>query len=169
MEGLASLGLSLPTLIAQIVNFVILFGLLYLVAYKPIIRMLDERSRKIKESAEQAEAVKEQAASAEAEIKKQFEAAGKEGREAIARAVQTGEELKQKATGDAKQEAEVLLTRARTDIQQERDAAVNELRKEFANLTILAAEKVIDRSLDKETHRQLIDKVLEEDSTLKKG
>jgi len=169
MEGLASLGLSLPTLIAQIVNFVILFGLLYLVAYKPIMRMLDERSRKIKESAEQAEVMKEQAASAEEEIKKQLEAAGKEGREAIARALQTGEELKQKAAQDAKQAGEVLLTRARTDIQQERDAAVNELRREFADLTILAAEKVIDRSLDKEAHRQLIDKVLEEGSTPKKG
>ena len=168
MEGLASLGLSLPTLIAQIVNFVILFGLLYLVAYKPVMRMLDERSRKIKESAEQAEAMKEQVASAGEEIKKQFEAAGKEGREAIARAVQTGEELKQKATQDAKQAAEVLLTRARTDIQQERDAAVNELRREFADLTILAAEKVIDRSLDKEAHRQLIEKVLEESSALEK-
>ena len=168
MEGLASLGLSLPTLIAQIVNFVILFGLLYLVAYKPVMRMLDERSRKIKESAEQAEAMKEQVASAGEEIKKQFEAAGKEGREAIARAVQTGEELKQKATQDAKQAAEVLLTRARTDIQQERDAAVGELRREFADLTILAAEKVIDRSLDKEAHRQLIDKVLEESSALEK-
>jgi len=168
MEGLASLGLSLPTLIAQIVNFVILFGLLYLVAYKPIIRMLDERSRKIKESAEQAEAMKEQVAGAGEEIKKQFEAAGKEGREAIARAVQIGEELKQKAAQDAKQEAGVLLARARTDIQQERDAAVNELRREFADLTILAAEKVIDRSLDKEAHRQLIEKVLEESSALEK-
>ena len=50
MEGIESLGVSLPTLIAQIVNFVILFGLLYLVAYKPIMRMLDERSQKVKES-----------------------------------------------------------------------------------------------------------------------
>ena len=42
------------------------------------------------------------------------------------------------------------------------------MRREFADLTILAAGKVIDKSLDKEEHRQLIDKVLEESSTLKK-
>ena len=42
---MAELGINLPTLIAQIVNFIILFGLLYLVAYKPIMRMLDERSK----------------------------------------------------------------------------------------------------------------------------
>ena len=65
MGGLASLGISLPTLLAQIVNFIILFGLLYLVAYKPIMRMLDERSRKIKESMDQTEFIKEQAEYAE--------------------------------------------------------------------------------------------------------
>jgi len=82
MEGL---GINLPTLIAQIINFVILLGLLYLVAYKPIMRMLDERSRKVKESMEQTELIKQQAERAEEEVKKQIEAAGKEGQEIIAR------------------------------------------------------------------------------------
>ena len=167
MGGLADLGINLPTLVAQIVNFVVLFGLLYLVAYKPVMRMLDERSRKIKESMEQAEAVKEQTAGAEEEIKKQLEVAGREGQERIARAVKSGEEVKQKAQEEARQEAETLIVRARSDIKRERDEAITELRKEFADLTILAAEKVIDRSLDKKTHRHLIDKVLEESSTLK--
>ena len=168
MGGLAELGINLPTLVAQIINFVILFGLLYLVAYKPIMRMLDERSRKIKESVEQAEAMKEQTASAEEEIRKQLEAASREGQERIARAARSGEEIKQKAQGEARQEAETLIARARTDIHRERDEAIDELRKEFADLTILAAEKVIDRSLDKKAHRHLIDKVLEESPTLKK-
>ena len=165
MEGL---GISLPALLAQIVNFAILFGLLYLVAYKPIMKMLDERSRKIKECMEQTESIKEQAASAEEEIRKQLEAASREGQGRIARAVQIGEEVKQRAKQEAGQEAEVLIARARTEIQRERDEAIGELRKEFADLTILTAEKVIDRSLDKEAHRQLIDKVLEESSTLRK-
>ena len=101
MEGLAGLGISLPTLIAQIVNFVILFGLLYLVAYKPIMRMLDERSSKVKESMEQTEYIKEQAVHAEEETKRQIEAASKEGQEVIARAVRTGEEVRQQAQQDA--------------------------------------------------------------------
>ena len=166
MEGL---GISLPMLLAQIVNFLILLGLLYLVAYKPIMRMLDERSRKIKESMEQTEFIKEQAARAEEEFEKRIEAAAKEGQEVVARAAKTGEELRQKAQQQAKQEGEALINRARTEIQRERDGAIDELRKEFADLTILAAEKVIDRSLDKKAHRQLIDKVLEESTTLKKG
>ena len=165
MEGL---GISLPMLLAQIVNFLILLGLLYLVAYKPIMRMLDERSRKIKESMEQTEFIKEQAAQAEEEFEKRIEAAAKEGQEVVARAARTGEELRQKAQQQARQEGEALINRARTEIQRERDEAIDELRKEVADLTILTAEKVIDRSLDKKAHRQLIDKVLEESTTLKK-
>jgi len=168
MGGLADLGINLPVLLAQVVNVVILLGLLYLVAYKPIMRMLDERSRRIKESMEQVDSIKEQAARTEEEVKKQLEAASREGQERIARAVRVGEEVKQKAQQEARQEAEVLISRARTEIQRERDEAIDELRKEVADLTILAAGKVIDRSLDKEAHRQLIDKVLEESTTLKK-
>ena len=169
MEGLAGLGISLPTLLAQVVNFVILFGLLYLVAYKPIMRMLDERSNKVKESMERTEYIKEQAAHAEEESKRQIEAASKEGQEVIARAARTGEELRQQAQQEAKEGAESLIVRARAEIQRERDDAIDGLRKEFADLTILAAGKVIDRSLDKEAHRELIDKTLEESVTLSKG
>ena len=166
MEGL---GVSLPTLVAQIVNFTILLGLMYLVAYKPLLRMFDERSRKIRESMEQTELIKEQAEEATDETKRQIEAASKEGQEIVARAVQTGEEVKQKAQQDARQEGEALIVRAKAEIQQERDDAVDGLRREFANLTILAAEKVIDVSLDKEAHRKLIEKTLEESTGLKKN
>lgn len=169
MGGLAELGISLPTLLAQIVNFAILLGLLYLVAYKPIMRMLDERSRKIKESMEQTEYIKEQAARAQAEAEKRIAAAGAEGQEIVVKAIRSGEEMRQKTAQEARQEAETLIARARAEIQRERDQAIDELRAAFADLTIRAAEKVIDRSLDKEAHRQIIDKVLEESTTLKKG
>ncbi len=166
MEGL---GINLPSLLAQIVNFAILLGILYLVAYKPIMRMLDERSRRIKESMEQTEKIKQQVEKAEEEFKKQIEQAGRQGQEIIDRAVLTGEEIGQKARAEAKKEAEALLARARAEIHRERDEVIDELRQEFADLTILAAGKVIEQSLDKEAHRQLIDRVLEESTELKKG
>lgn len=169
MGGLASLGINMPVLLAQVINFIILFGLLYLVAYKPIMRMLDERSRKIKESMEQTEYIKQQAEQAEEEAKKRIDAAAKEGQEAVARAVRTGEGVKKEAQQQAKQDAEVLIARARTEIQRERDEAIDELRKEFADITITAAGKVIDRTLDKKAHREIIKKVLDESTTLKKG
>ena len=169
MEGIANLGISLPTLLAQVINFAILFGLLYLVAYKPVMRMLDERSGKVKESIEQTELIKQQAVHAEEEAEKRIEAASKEGQEVIAKAVRMGDEARREAGQTARQEAESIIVRARVDMQRERDDAIDELRKEFAELTILAAEKVIDRSLDKAAHHQVIEKVLEESKTLKKG
>jgi len=169
MEGLESLGFSIPTLIAQVVNVAVLFGLLYLVAYKPIMRMLDERSRKIKESMDNTEYIKQQAERAEEEASKRIGAAAKEGQEAIARAMRTGEDVRQEAQQKAKSEAEALIARARSEIQRERDEAIDQLRGEFADITIQAAGKVIDRTLDKKAHRDIIDKVLKESTTLRKG
>ncbi len=169
MGGLESLGINMPTLLAQLINVAILFGLLYLVAYRPIMRMLDERSRRVRESMEQTEYIKQQAERAEEEATKRIEAAGKEGEEVVARAMRTGEEVKREAQQQSKSEAEVLIARARAEIQHERDEAIGELRKEFADLTIMAAGKVIDRTLDKKAHRQIIDRVLEEASNPKKG
>lgn len=166
IEGL---GISVPTLIAQIINFGILFALLYLFAYKPILKMLDARSQQVSESVKQTEQIKEQAARAEEESKKRIEAASKEGQEIIARAVKTGEEIRQQSQQDARREGEGLITRARAEIQRERDEAVTELRREFADLAVLAAEKVIQKSLDKESHRQLIEKTLEESGRLGKN
>jgi F-type H+-transporting ATPase subunit b len=166
---LEGLGINGPLLVAQIINFLILLGLLYLFAYKPILKMFDERANKIKESMDMTESVKQQAANAEEEAKKRIEEASQEGQEVIARAIKTGEEIRQKAENDAKPEAEALVDRARQEIQQERDEAIAELRKEFTDLTIAAAEKVIEQELDKERHLKLIEKVLDESDTLKKN
>ncbi|HEY91803.1 MAG TPA: F0F1 ATP synthase subunit B [Dehalococcoidia bacterium] len=149
------------------VNFFILFGLLYFFAYKPILKMFDERSRRIKDSVEQAEKVREEAARSDEEHRKKLEAASKEGQEAIARAMRAGDEARRRAEEEAKEQAGTLLDKARQEIQRERDESIRELQQEFADLAIVAAEKVIEKSLDKEAHRELIDKVLEESGTLK--
>jgi len=164
---LESFGVNLPSLIAQVVNFLILLGLLYLFAYKPVMRMLDERSRRIKESMEQTELVKQQALAAGEETKKRLAQASQEGQEIVNRATKTGEELRQKALADAKEASEGLIQKARVEIAAERDEAISSVRREFADLTILAAEKVINRSLDKKAHEELINKVLEEGQNLK--
>ncbi|MBI2847601.1 MAG: F0F1 ATP synthase subunit B [Chloroflexi bacterium] len=170
MEALfEGLGINLPALVAQIINFGILFLILYLVAYKRILKILDQRSQKVKESVEQTERIREQAAQAEDESRRRIEAAGKEGQEIINRAVKTGEEVRQQAQQEARREAESLITRARAEIQRERDEAITELRQEFADLAVFAAEKVINRSLDKEAHRELIEKTLEESTGLKRA
>ena len=169
MEAIESLGINVSTLLAQIVTFGVLFALLKVFAFKPILKMLDERSERIRESMEEADSIKEQVANTETESKAQIEAAAKEGREAIDRAVPTGEELKQQAQQDARTEAESLLTKARSEIQRERDEAIGELRKEVADLTISVAEKVIEQTLDKDSHRELIDTTLDQSPSLRKN
>ncbi|MDD4923350.1 MAG: F0F1 ATP synthase subunit B [Dehalococcoidales bacterium] len=166
MEGL---GINLSSLLAQLVNFGLLLALLYIFAYKPVIKMLDQRSAKIKESIDQTEQIKEQAELAEKETARLIAEASKEGQKIIDQATQIGEETKQKAKQDAKIEAERLIAKAKLEIERERDDAIGELRNAFADLTVIAAGKVIDRSLDKEQHRQLIDKVLEESKVLNKN
>ena len=165
--GLGSLGIEPSILLAQVINFVILFGLLYFVAYKPLMRMLDDRSKKIKESMEQTEYIKEQAELAERETEKRIQEASKEGQKIIIRAEQAGEEVRQKAREEASVEAERLIAKAQIEIQRERDAAVANLQGHFADLTVLAAGKVIDKTLDKEEHKRLIEKTLKEGSGIK--
>jgi F-type H+-transporting ATPase subunit b len=166
---MAGLGIEWPVLVTQLVSFILLFVILRFVAYKPILKMLDERSKRIKESLEQAELVKAQSARSEEEVKKQIQAASQQGQEIILRATQTSEEIRASAQGQAKQEAELLIEKARQAINAERASAVDEIRQEFADLTVLAAGKVIGQTLDKKSHKELIDKVLQDSKTQNKG
>jgi F-type H+-transporting ATPase subunit b len=164
-----ALGINGPVLISQAISFLILFGLLTLVAYKPLLKMLDDRSNRVKESMAMAEDVKQQSLHAEEEVKKQIQSASLQGKELIDQATRTSDEIRGKARELAKKDADEIILRARDAINAERDAAVDELRREFSDLTILAASKVIGKTLDKKAHQELIDKVLNENQSLRKG
>jgi F-type H+-transporting ATPase subunit b len=169
MGGFADIGINLPLLIAFVVNFVILFGLLGLVLYKPVMKMLDERSKKIKESIEQAEATKAQYARAEEEVKKLISKAREDGQALISQASQMGEKIKEEAKEGARKEAQVIVDRTRAELEEERDRIIYELRREFVDISISAAEKVIKETLDKERHRRLIEETLEESAAFKEN
>ncbi len=156
-----SIGIDWHILLAQLVNFGILFGILFVLLYKPVRRMLDERSARIRESMEQAEQVKEQLARTDEQVREQIEAARREGQGILAQAAQMGERLKEEARAEAKREAETIVARARAEIERERDEAIDNLRGQFVDLAIAAAEKVVSETLDKEKHRRLIEEVLE--------
>lgn len=164
-----SIGINWQLLVAFLVNFLILFGLLTAILYKPVLKMLDERSAKIKESLEQAEKIKEQTSHSEEQIKAAIEAARKEGQVIIAQATQIAAKIKEEAKGDARKEAEIIISKAKDEIKLERDKSIGELRSEFANLTVLAAEKVIKESLDAQKHKKLINEVLEQSNSFKQN
>lgn len=158
--GIGDLGINFPGLVAQIINFGILLVLLRLVAYKPLMRMLDQRRERIQESLATADRVREREAQAEVEVQQALEAARREGQALVAQAQQVAARVQEEARRQAHADAEALLARARNEIQLERDAAIARLRREFGDLTIAAAEKVIDQSLDKAAHERLIREVL---------
>jgi len=160
--GISALGINLPSLIAQLVNFTLLLIILYLLAYKPLLRVLDERRKRIQEGLEASEEAKQRLSQTEQEVARELEKARQEGQTLIAQAQQMSARIQEEARQQARSESEQLLERARSEIQRERDGAIAELRREFADLTILAAERVIKRSLDRQAHRQLIEEVLAE-------
>jgi len=166
---MGALGINLPLLVAFIINFVILFGLLGLVLYKPVMKMLDERSRKIKESMEQAEATKAEYAHAEEEVKKLINKAREDGQALIGQASQMGEKIKEEAKEGARKEAQAIVDRTRAELEEERDRIIDGLRREFVDISISAAEKVIKETLDKERHRKLIEETLEESATFREN
>jgi F-type H+-transporting ATPase subunit b len=169
MGGFASLGINLPLLVVFIINFIILFVLLRIFLYKPVLKMLDERSKRTKEGMELAEATKQEFEQAKVEVQKQIEKGRQETQATIAQAMQVGERLKEESRQEATKQAQVIIDQTKAELEAERDKIVDHLRKEFVDISILAAEKVIKETLDKEKHRKLIEETLRESIVLKKS
>lgn len=162
------LGLNVPVLVAQLLNFFILLVLLRMFLYRPILDMLDRRAQRIREGLEAADQSKEHAAQAEQEVAQQLDEARRQGQSLIGQAQEAANRIQEESRNQARREGEMLLERARSEIQLERDQAIAELRREFGELTVSAAEKVIGQSLDRQAHRRLIDEVLA-DSTFREN
>jgi len=166
---MTQLGVNLPSLVAYLLNFALLLGILSLFVYKPVMRALDQRSDRIRESLEAADRAREEAASSRTAIEEQVNEARREGQRLLEQAREAADRYREEEMGRARQEAQDFVERARTDIQRERDAAVAEVRTNFGDLAITAAERVIRRSLDRQAHQELVAQVLGEGDTLSSG
>jgi F-type H+-transporting ATPase subunit b len=93
-------------------------------------------------------------------VQKQIEKGRHEAQAIIAQAVQKGEALKEEARKEASGQAKAIVEKARLQLEAERDKMVEDLRKEFVSLLILASEKVIRQTLDKEKQSRLIEETL---------
>lgn len=160
VTGIAALGFNLPGLIAQLINFGILLVVLRLFLYKPVLNVLDERKRRIEEGLNRAEQAAVQASASQDEARRVIEEARAQGREMVASAQEAAARLRAELEERARVDAAQLVERARQEVQQERDQAIQQLRREFTDLTISAAERVIGQSLDRTAHQRLIDEVL---------
>ena len=119
-----ALGLDLATFVGQLVSFLILLGLLIFFGYKPVRKMLEERSNRIKESMERAEATKQEYGRAQVEVQEQISEAREQGQSIIAQAKQEAEKLKEKARQEARQEAQA---KAKADFEKTIGKLINKL------------------------------------------
>lgn len=157
-----ALGINLGYLISQIVNFTLLAILLYVVAYKPVLRMLDDRSAHIKKGLEDAEEASRRAAQMEQEFEQRMVEARREGQEIIAQSTQMSEKARQEILATARQEARAEIDKAKDEIAREREMAMAELRQQVADLSLTISEKVIGEALDEQGQRRLIEEFLQQ-------
>lgn len=157
-----ALGINIPGVVTQLVSFLVLFGVLYSLLYKPILRMLDQRSEKIRESLETAEKARQDAAQSQQDMQQQLDDARAEGQTMIAQAREVADRFREEELAKASAEISAQRSRAEAEIKRERDAAIDDLRSEFAGLAIAAAERVTQKSLDAAAHKDLINDFLEE-------
>jgi F-type H+-transporting ATPase subunit b len=162
--GITDIGLNVPVLFAQLVNFTFLLIVMRLLIYKPVLKMLDQRRERIREGLSAAEKGQERAEEANRDAQAQIDSARHEGLEIVAQAQQAATRVQEEGRQQAQQQQEAMLARARAEIQLERDTAIAQLRGEFADLTIDAAEKVLGQSLDRSAHQRLIDEALSQSS-----
>jgi F-type H+-transporting ATPase subunit b len=164
-QVLATLGINGWNFLLHTINFVVLIFLLSRILYKPIVGMLDERQRRIRDSIERAEQVRLEAERASQEREAQLGETRRQIQEMLAQATQMAERIQSEARQDAQRQADQIVTRARQEAEAERAQSLAELRREVGSLAVLAAERVISRNLDDSTQRQLVDEFLAERAT----
>lgn len=165
--GLASLGIDVTSLLIYLVNFGVLLAILYFVGYKKILAMMDQRAARVKESLEEADRVREEAANQTAELQRSLEEGRQASQKVLADAREAAQRFRDEEEEKARVDAQGILDRARSEIQRERDAAIDQVRSEFAGLAVTAAERIIHRTVDVKTHQDLIDEVLAQDSSFR--
>jgi F-type H+-transporting ATPase subunit b len=152
------LGLMLWTLLAFGVTLLLLRKL----AFPRIQAALEKRSRAIAESIDAAERTRREADQILNEYRERLREAREQADEIVARARKAADKTQDEARIHAKETREEMLADARRDIEQETRRAIGQIRREVADLTVVATEKVARKTLDDEDHRRLIDEALQE-------
>jgi F-type H+-transporting ATPase subunit b len=153
-----SLGLMIWTLIV----FGVSVYFLKKAAFPRIADALDRRRRAIEESIDHAERTRVEADTLLAEYRERLREAREQSEDIVNRARRAADRLEDEAKADAARTRDELMERTRRDIESETRRAIDQIRREVADLTVMATEKVARKSLDDEDHRRLIEEALDE-------
>ena len=143
-------------IIWTVVIFVILLALLYRLGYPALLKMVEDRERRIQKLLDDAEKANAEAQRLLDEHKKQIAAARNEAQEILAKAKTVSQKERETLLAKAREEYDALLARARKDIEAEKEKAILALRKEAVDLAIAAASRLIEEKLDDEANRRLV-------------
>jgi F-type H+-transporting ATPase subunit b len=153
-----SLGLMIWTLAV----FLVTMWVLKRVAFPRIQEALDRRASSISDSIDAADRTRKEADEVLAEYRARLREAREQADDIVERARKAAEVTKAQAVDEGRDKREELLSAARRDIEAETRRSLERIRKEVADLTVLATEKVTRKSLSAEDHKRLIEDALGE-------
>src|SRR5215216_302551 len=151
-------GLMIWTLLV----FGISMWLLAKFAFPRIAQALDRRQRAIEESIDAADQTRREADRLLAEYRERLADARGQADDIVARARKTGEAAEQELIAGARAKREEMMEQTRRDIESETRRAIQEIRREVADLTVAATEKVTRKSLTEEDQKRLVEEALAE-------
>jgi F-type H+-transporting ATPase subunit b len=153
-----NVGLMVWTLLLFLISMYILSKL----AFPRISAALDKRQKTIEDSIDHAEQVRHEADSLLEEYRERLKEARQQAQEIIDRSRKAAEAHERESHEDAKTKREQLMEQTRRDIEAETKRAIQEIRREVADLTILATEKVTRKTLTEDDQRRLVEDALSE-------
>jgi F-type H+-transporting ATPase subunit b len=157
------MGILLPNLAFNIINFLVMLWLLKRFLYAPILGLFQERQSRIAAELEEAQRVREDAAMERERFEAQIAEERRAGQDRLREAATRGEEAAKRRLEEANAEADRIVAQARGEAEQVRRSALAGLQGEIADLTVRAASRVLGTELDEQRHRQLIDHFLREE------
>ena len=152
-----ALGINLGYLLVQILNFAIIFVVLRVWVYKPIVGLLEKRRERIAQGLEDARVAAEARANAEKEAQAILSAAQADANQKVREASERAEQVAREIHAAAEKDAAAVREAAAGEAEQARTAALGELRGQVAALAIAAAQKLIGESLDEKRQRHLVE------------
>lgn len=166
MELIENLGINVPLLIAQIVNFFLLLFILKKFVYKPVLNVLDQRAQRVKKSMDDAKKIEEQVKENEKMRIEKLHSTEKECGVILEKAKEEAEKTKQELLAYANMEVEKLITRGKEKLKEEKMKIIDELKQQMASVIVSASTKILERSVGKEDEKKLLDAINREISTL---
>jgi F-type H+-transporting ATPase subunit b len=155
---------------ATLVAFGLFAWILAKFAWGPLLKIIDEREKTIRDQVESAEQAAADAKAALAQHHELLRGAGRERDEILARATRDADTLRGELHAKARADADQVVARAREQMQREKDQAVAELRAQVADIAVEAAARIVKSSLSEEAQRKLVDDYVRElPGALKEG